>query len=688
MINPGQATLLFRQSQPVRALFALSLILVVVVVLGAGILLQDLRHKELTHARAEIASLSRILAEQTTRAFDGMTLAMRGVRERLHDSTGHRPELTGATVQSLLQARIVGLPQVKSMFIVDRNGRAVTSSRTDLKAPFNVAQRDFFRHFQKPDAGDLYISQPERARLDGKWTYYLAIPFRDAADGFGGLVVAAVNIGYFEELYQSIGLGSVSRILLLDLDGAVMASNSPDQERLGAVIDDRSFIAVKQQTATGEALIATQHEAGERWYSGYRRVANYPLIVSPSVKESEVLGPWQKVAVPIAISTAMAVIFIASATFMVIMNLLRKERMALALRESDERLRYMVQSVRDAMLTVGASGQITLFNPAAERIFGCRVEDALGQDFARILLENQPKLLVWPLINYVNTGLASPPGSSILAIVSLMREGGEFPVELSLSTSLFHGEPQVTVGLRDLSERLQAEYELVESNRQLQELSAALETVREEERSRISRELHDELGQALTGLRMEVSWLGSRLQALQPEMEKKVASVKKLIDTTIAAVRRISSELRPLVLDDLGFAAAANWYVDQYAARTGIAVRLTLPERDPENGGVVATTLFRVLQESLTNIAKHAEASNVSVRLALADNWWQLSIQDDGVGFDGKIRPGAGIGLAGMKERAQIVGGSFSLTAARGHGTLVEVRLPVEHLEKVRNGEN
>ena len=683
MINPGQAALLFRQSQPVRALCALSVILFVAVVVGAGILLHDLRQSELAHAQAEIGSLSRILAEQTTRAVDGMALATRGARDRLSDSFGQKLDLGSAPVQFLLQSRIVDLPQVKSMFIVDRDGMVVNSSRRDLDEPFSVAHRDFYRHFQMPNAGELYISRPERARLDGEWTYYLAIPFQDAVDKFRGLVVVAVNIGYFEELYQSIGLDSVSSILLLNRDGVVMASNSLDQERLGESIDKKGVIAAAQQAPHGEALIVTQDEAGERHYSSYRLVAKYPLIVSTSVKEREALIPWQRVALSIAVSTAMAVIFIVFATFMVVMNLLRKERMALALRESDERLRYMVQSVRDAMLSIGASGKVKLFNPAAARIFGLNGQEALGQDFARILLENQPKSLVWPLINYVNTGLASPPGSSILAIVSLMRDGAEFPVELSLSTSMFHGEPQVTVGLRDLSERQQAEYELVESNRQLQELSAALETVREEERSRISRELHDELGQALTGLRMEVSWLGARLQALQPEMENKVVSVKKLIDTTIASVRRISSELRPLVLDDLGFAAAASWYVDQYATRTGIAVHLTLPEKDPENGGALATTLFRVLQESLTNIAKHAEASNVYVRLALVDNWWQLSIQDDGVGFDGEVQKRAGIGLAGMKERTQILGGNFALTATRGQGTLVEIRLPVEDLEKI-----
>ena len=165
MINPGQAALLFRQSQPVRALFALSVILFAAVVVGAGILLHDLRQSELAHAQAEIGSLSRILAEQTTRAVDGMALATRGARDRLSDSFGQKLDLGSAPVQFLLQSRIVDLPQVKSMFIVDRNGMVVNSSRRDLDESFSVAHRDFYRHFQMPNAGELYISRPERARL-------------------------------------------------------------------------------------------------------------------------------------------------------------------------------------------------------------------------------------------------------------------------------------------------------------------------------------------------------------------------------------------------------------------------------------------------------------------------------------------------------------------------------------------
>ena len=223
-----------------------------------------------------------------------------------------------------------------------------------------------------------------------------------------------------------------------------------------------------------------------------------------------------------------------------------------------------------------------------------------------------------------------------------------------------------------------AERELKRSNQQLQALSAALQQVREQERARIARELHDELGQALTGIRMEVSWLGGRLSADQQALIDKLATLKGFIDQTIAAVRRIASELRPLVLDDLGFGAAAHWYVDQFATRTGLRIALNLCEREPRPGDAVATALFRVLQEALTNVARHAQASEVQVSLHRTANAWRLTISDDGVGVIANEAVGTGFGLVSMRERVQILGGRFELRSAPGAGTVVVVEIPVE----------
>jgi len=667
-----------RRSQSVKAVVLLSLVMILALVIGTVFLLFDLHERELAHAKGEVASLSRILSEQTTRAFDGVSISMRGARERLSDDIGRHLDLDSPPVRLLLQSRIGGLPQVKSMFVVDAGGVVVNSSRKDFESPFSVAHRDFFHHYAETTDDEIFISRPERAKIDDKWTYYICIRLVDAAGKFRGILVAAINIEYFESLYESIRLDFVSRILLLNRDGVLLAGQHQDQAMLGEKLIAPQFLAEINARAESGLVMTSFDSQGERWFVAYQLVSKYPLMVSPAVNEDEALIPWRRVALPITGGVLLVIAFILLAAALVILNLVRKEHLEAALKESDAKLRYMVQSVRDAILTVDSSGNIILFNVAAERMFALQASEVLGQQIEEVLLRSQPKALALNFMRYLNEGWQSPSGLALLGIISLAHGETEFPVELSLSATAFRGDVLVTAVFRDLSERQRAEHELIDTNRQLHALAAAQQNVREEERLRISRELHDELGQSLTGIRMEVSWLGSRLLADQPELEKNVSSIKRLIDGSISAVRRISSELRPLVLDDLGFSAAANWYVKQFSERTGINVNVSLPEQDPENGSTIATTLFRILQESLTNIARHAKAKNVDVELGFSENHWLLSIKDDGAGFDDKAGTSTGIGLIGMKERVQILGGAFHLTTAPGAGTLIEVRIPSE----------
>jgi len=668
---------IFRRSHPIKAVATLSLVMIVSLVVSSSVLLFDLHERALAHARSEITSLSRIVSEQTTRAFDGVSLAMRGARERLSDDIGRDLALDSFPVRLLLQSRIPGLPQIKSMFVVDRDGLVVNSSRKDFKSSISVANRDFFRHFADfSDDEALFISQPEQARLDGQWTFYACLRLRDDSGKFRGVLVAAINIEYFESLYESIRLDYVKQIMLLNRDGLLMAGQQGDQAMFGKSIIDGQRLAETISQESG-AQVRTRFDAqGDRWIVGYQMVSKYPLIISPSVNEDEALAPWRRIALPIAVGVGVVILFILVTAVFVIMNLLGKERLELALRESDAKLRHMVHSVRDAIMTIDSSGQLILFNVAAERMFGLKADEVLGKAIDEVLTLSQPKPLVLNFMRCLNEGWQSPSGLERLGIISFVHGDTEYPVELSLSATTFRGDVLITVVFRDLSERQRAEHELIETNRRLHELAAAQQNVREEDRLRISRELHDELGQSLTGIKMEVSWLCSRLLAAQPEMEGKVGSLKKLIDGTIASVRRISSELRPLVLDDLGFSAAANWYVAQFAERTGVKVNLSLPDHDPENGSTHATTLFRILQESLTNIARHAEAKNVDVQVGFSENHWQLSIKDDGAGFDDKLGGRKGIGLIGMKERVQVLGGAFNLSTAPGEGVLIDVRIP------------
>jgi len=674
-----------RQNPSVREVLVLATAMIVATVVSAVAVLLDLRQRELAHARVEIVSLSRVLAEQTTRTFEGVALTLRGARERIAE--GRRYEFDSLPVRQLLQARIAGLPQIKSLFLVDRQGLGVNSSRPDFIPRLSMAKREFFSHFANGGGDEIFISRPEKANVDGQWAYYASVSLVDGSGQFTGVLVASISIDYFESLYDSIHFDFVSRIQLLDREGVFLAG-IPRDEALFGKMDGKPAVVADLNAQSKDGVVVLRDElAGQRWLVAYRQVAKYPLLISAAVNEDEALAPWRHLLSLITAGVALILALVLVTTVMMVRNLLRKGALEQARKESDEQLRHMVQSVTDAIVTVDSARHVVLFNGAAERMFGVRAEEAMGKELGELLCPRMREPQRENLQHYLDEGWHMPAAPPLLGTFELLRDEQALQVELSLSTTTFRGESLFTAVFRDMTERQRAERELLETNRQLQELSASLQNVREGERARIARELHDELGQLLTGIRMEVSWLGGKLSADQQVLVNKVDAIKGQIDQTVGSVRRISSELRPLVLDDLGFAAAAGWYVDQFSERTGLTVDLDLPAHDPAQGGVVATALFRILQESLTNVARHALATKVGVRLSLQGDEWALSIRDNGVGFEHDPGKREGIGLIGMRERTQILGGHFSVTTAPGEGTLIEVVIPAGKEEKVGNGD-
>ena len=230
---------------------------------------------------------------------------------------------------------------------------------------------------------------------------------------------------------------------------------------------------------------------------------------------------------------------------------------------------------------------------------------------------------------------------------------------------------------RDVTERHLAAEQVEASRQQLRALTARLQQVREEERTGIAREIHDELGQALTGLKMDISWLKRRLPR-DDEVRSQCASIIERIDGTLSTVRRIATELRPSVLDQLGLGAALEWLGQEFGARTGIEVAMDLCADDctiPEHLG---SSVFRICQESLTNVARHARAKRVTIRLAQTTERVTLEVSDDGIGIPPERLEGtASLGLVGMRERALACGGEFRISGQAGRGTTVLLRVPL-----------
>lgn len=664
-------------------LLAMAMIAITITIAVAVLL--DAREREITHSRGEIVSLTRILAEQTTRTVEGVALMMRNTQERLSDDIGQKLELHSGPVQWLLSNRVAGLPQVKSLFVVNRNGLGVNSSRPDFLRNLNMSERPFFNHYVNGASDELFVSLPEKARVDGQWTFYVSTRLLDSEGEFRGVLVAAINIDYFESLYASISLDFVDKIILLDNEGMLLAGKPHAEGNFGQSGIDPAALRDIRNNRDWTTVITMEGDTGKQFIA-YRQISKYPLMVGAAVNEQDALTPWRRIAQPIITGVALVILFVLASTFFAVRTLLRQEHLESELKDSDEQLRHMVQSVRDAIVTVDADQRVVLFNHAAERMFGIPGTDVIGRQIDEWLARCGHPPEGNELQRYLQEGVHSSSGLALLGIIELRGTSQNFPVELSLSTTTVHGRILTTAIFRDLAERQRAENELLASNRQLKELSASLQNVREQERARISREMHDELGQLLTGMRMEVSWLGGKLSPEQKILAGKIDSIKGMIDQTIVSVRRISSELRPLVLDDLGFSAAAGWYVDQFSARTGLRTTLDLPTDNPRLDDASATAMFRVLQESLTNVARHAGATRVDIGLTMRDGEWVLSIRDDGTGIATDAVGREGIGLIGMRERIQMLGGRFSVLSPPGGGTEVEAIVPATTLREGDDG--
>ena len=226
-------------------------------------------------------------------------------------------------------------------------------------------------------------------------------------------------------------------------------------------------------------------------------------------------------------------------------------------------------------------------------------------------------------------------------------------------------------------EREQSEERLRRSHDQLRALTGHLQFVREEERTRIAREVHDELGQALTGLKLDLSWLSGKFRGARGP-QRKIKTMSGQIDATIHTVRRIATELRPGVLDSLGLAAAIEWQGAEFQERTGIRCEVKIDVMEPIQGLDFSTACFRIFQETLTNIIRHAKATRVKVHLAQDDHELILTVQDNGRGItEREIVHARSIGLIGMKERAAQVGGEVFFFGLPDRGTTVTMRVPL-----------
>lgn len=360
---------------------------------------------------------------------------------------------------------------------------------------------------------------------------------------------------------------------------------------------------------------------------------------------------------------------------------LELERVINELAESRARLESIIGSALDAIITIDDAHRIVLFNVAAEKMFRTPSHAVLGSSLDQ-LLPGGPSREQLARVGISSPGASSPPHELVGALTGRRANGEEFPIEASISKAEIGGRHLFTVILRDVSERKRAEEQLQAANEQLRALASRNESVREEERTAIAREIHDVLAQELTRLKIDLIWLAKRVakpidEPTQRLIVDRTNDAIAQTDVAISTVQRIATELRPVILDSLGLPAAVEWQVEDFARRTGLKATTRVPPGGTAFTRSCATALFRILQESLTNIARHARATQFEVQLIDQDDGPVLIVADNGCGISrAQLTDPKAIGIAGMRERAQALGGTIVISGRSGAGTTIEVRIP------------
>jgi PAS domain S-box-containing protein len=387
-----------------------------------------------------------------------------------------------------------------------------------------------------------------------------------------------------------------------------------------------------------------------------------------------------------------------------------------ALRESDERLRLLIHGVQEyAIFQLDAAGIVVSWNAGAARMKGYASEEIIGKHFSVFyreedMMNNKPQhnlvqaarrgqsedegwrvrkdgSLFWA--NVIITALRDPKGK-LLGYAKLTRDmteqhqrvgalrkaNEELELRVVRRTAVLS---RVNQELRkEIAERKFAEEKLRTSLEQLRALAARLQSVREEERTHVAREIHDELGQACTAIKMDLALIGRRATPEQTQLRAKANSAMQLTDDMIATLRRIASELRPRMLDDLGLSAALESQAQEFETRTGVRCTVTLPREPLTLDEDRSTAVFRIFQESLTNVTRHAQATRVEAVLSVENGQLIFKVGDNGRGIGPEeVKGRKSLGLVGMQERALMLNGELDISGVPGVGTTLTLRIPL-----------
>ena len=365
-------------------------------------------------------------------------------------------------------------------------------------------------------------------------------------------------------------------------------------------------------------------------------------------------------------------------TLSIIKEISERKKSEIELRESESKFKMLFNNANDAVFVTQLSqeksyGDFIEVNEVACTRLGYTKEEFLQLSPSAIV--SQKNIFDFNL----NMERLLKEGHVIYDLIHKAKDKKLIPVEINSHLFFYNEMPTVLSIARDITERKQAEEKLKRTSKLLRELATHLQSVREEERTMIAQEIHDELGQVLTALKIQVSLLANKLNKNQEPLKEKIKSLSNMIDASVESVQKISSKLRPGILDELGLIAAIEWQAEEFEKLTSIKCSLVLPKEEMKLEKNKSTAIFRIFQEALTNIARHSQATKAAISLLIHQSNIYLEILDNGKGITlEQIKDFKSLGIHGMEERAMVFGGQVYFEGVAGKGTIVKVEIPVD----------
>jgi PAS domain S-box-containing protein len=361
-----------------------------------------------------------------------------------------------------------------------------------------------------------------------------------------------------------------------------------------------------------------------------------------------------------------------------IRDITRRKMAEKVLQESESKYKTLTENSLTGIF-IHQNGKFIFVNDKFAEMHGYKPEELLRKSHLLLVHSDEKKTLKGFALKRLE-GKSVPQQYEVRRIT---KQGKTIWCEMMATLIQYKGKPAIMGNVIDITERKLGEVAIKESEEQLRNLTTYLQKIGEVERTNIAREIHDELGLGLTVLKMDLSWLRKRLPENEMPLREKADTMTQLIDKTIQTVKKISTELRPGLLYDLGLAAAIEWQAEEFQKRTGIQCKVTIDPVDITFDRDRNTAIYRIFQEALTNVARHAQATEVNVSLRQRDGQLELNVRDNGRGITEKeLANTKSFGLIGIRERVKIFGGGHTMKGVPGKGTTVAVKIPLRDIKE------